>query len=147
MLGQQSSVSRELDELVSDDNAHTLALIELVDFERDNMPLLKDNGHKTFASFLLTMRGPSPSWYERFKKGLELVGRERAFQVGSCAVHCASFATTPEHAERFINAAMAFRAAQGLALSGPDSRRLLSHIDSGFANAPVRQIFGDKRHV
>lgn len=105
-------------------------LIGLVRVEREHMDLLRENGCSTFVQFLRSHHLCDGLRYERFRKGLEAVGSEAtAEQIGAEAVCKAAQATTPEKAQAFTEAALAFRAQEGVAPRGQTVTRLLASVD------------------
>jgi hypothetical protein len=128
-------VCRELRTAFERDEARFM--IALVDIENEHMPLLKDNGCKHFGQFLKSYHLCDYARYGKFRGGLVVVGRERALFIGAPAVCRAGTATSPETAEGFTQAAIAWRTSKGVGPSDETALRLLRQVDPIFITPKV----------
>ncbi len=118
---------RELRQAFERDEAKFL--IALVHVKRTSMDLLRENGCSTFGQFLNSHHLCDVGRYERFASGLKLVGEDAALRIGAEAVCKSAHATTPQAVTKFVAAAEAFVAQEGVAPRGQTVTRMLSNVD------------------
>ena len=118
-------------------------LIALVGVEQTAMDLLRENGCSTFGQFLNSHHLCDVGRYQRFAKGLALVGQDAAERIGAEATCKAPQATTPAAAAKFAAAAEAFVQQEGVAPRGQTVTRLLANVDPKARTPNVVKVADD----